>query len=62
MRDTVIIKGGEGEEAKVPSEKVSEVESRQVFETEDFGDEYTPELPTRENRLRKTISEQTSAG
>ena len=36
----------------------SEVEVRRVFETEDFGDELTPELREQEQRLR----EQTSGG
>ena len=30
-----------------------EVEIRQVFESEDFGDEFTPELREQEERLRK---------
>src|SRR3954470_5179682 len=33
-----------------------EVEIRQVFESEDFGDEFTPELREQEERLRKKIS------
>jgi len=33
-----------------------EVEIRQVFEAEDFGDEFTPELQQREARLREQIS------
>ena len=31
----------------------SEIEIRQVFEAEDFGDEFTPELREQEERLRK---------
>ena len=33
-----------------------EVEIRQVFEKEDFGKEFTPELQAREERLREGIS------
>ena len=35
-----------------------EVEIRQVFEAEDFGKEFTPELQQREARLREQISVQ----
>jgi hypothetical protein len=38
-----------------PMEGESEIEIRQVFETEDFGDEFTPELREREERLRAQI-------
>ena len=34
----------------------SEIEIRQVFENEDFGDEFTPELRAQEDRLRAEIS------
>jgi hypothetical protein len=34
----------------------TEVEIRQVFEAEDFGAEFTPELREQEERLRKQIS------
>ena len=33
----------------------SEIEIRQVFEAEDFGDEFTPELRDAEERLRATL-------
>jgi hypothetical protein len=33
----------------------SEIEIRQVFESEDFGDEFTPELREQEERLRAQI-------
>ncbi len=33
----------------------SEIEIRQVFETEDFGGELTPELRAQEDRLRATL-------
>ena len=36
-----------------PTEGESEIEIRQVFETEDFGDEFTPELREREARIRE---------
>lgn len=35
------------------------LEIRPVFEAEDFGDEYTPELREREQLLRKEIAEKT---
>src|SRR3982750_4706901 len=34
----------------------SEIEIRQVFENEDFGDEFTPELREQEDRLRAEIA------
>ena len=39
-----------------PMEGESEVEIRQVFENEDFGAEFTPELREREDRLRAEIA------
>ena len=38
-----------------PMNEDSEVEIRQVFETEDFGDELTPELREQEARLRAQV-------
>ena len=38
-----------------------EVEIRQVFETEDFGDEMTPELREQEDRLRAEAEQQQAA-
>jgi hypothetical protein len=38
-----------------PFEEDSEIEIRQVFEAEDFGAEFTPELRAQEERLRATI-------
>jgi hypothetical protein len=35
-----------------PTGEESEVELRQVFEAEDFGDEFTPELREQEERIR----------
>lgn len=34
----------------------AEIEIRQVFEAEDFGAEFTPELRAQEERLRDTIA------
>jgi hypothetical protein len=34
----------------------SEIEIRQVFEADDFGAEFTPELREQEERLRKQMS------
>lgn len=39
-----------------PHEEECEVEIRQVFEAEDFGAEFTPELREQEERLRKGIA------
>jgi hypothetical protein len=38
----------------------TEVEIRQVFEAEDFGAEFTPELRAQEERLRKQAAEKAS--
>jgi hypothetical protein len=38
-----------------PMNEDSEIEIRQVFETEDFGDELTPELREQEERLRAQV-------
>jgi hypothetical protein len=35
-----------------------DIEIRQVFEAEDFGEEFTPELREQEERLREQIAEQ----
>lgn len=39
-----------------PHDEASEIEIRQVFEAEDFGDAITPELRTREDELRNGIA------
>ena len=39
----------------------AEIEIRPIFEAEEFGDEYTPELREQEDRLREQIAKQTSA-
>ena len=39
-----------------PHEGDSEIEIRQVFEAEDFGAEFTPELREQEERLRERIA------
>ena len=41
-----------------PHEGESEIELRQVFEAEDFGPEFTPELREQEERIRAQISAQ----
>jgi hypothetical protein len=41
----------------MPGEE-SEIEIRPVFEAEDFGTEYTPELRAQDERLRATIEQQ----
>lgn len=41
-----------------PHEGESELELRQVFEAEDFGDELTPELREAEERLRSQVESQ----
>jgi hypothetical protein len=38
-----------------PSDEESEIEIRQVFEADDFGAEFTPELRAQEERLRAQI-------
>ncbi len=38
-----------------PLDGESEIEIRQVFEAEDFGEEFTPELREREERLRAEL-------
>lgn len=40
-----------------PHEEDGHVEIRQVFEAEDFGDEFTPELREKEERLRAKLEE-----
>jgi hypothetical protein len=35
----------------------SELEIRQIFETEDFGAEFTPELRAQEERIRREAAE-----
>src|ERR1700752_393560 len=40
-----------------PMEGESEIEIRQVFEADDFGAEFTPELREQEERLRKQVAE-----
>ena len=39
-----------------PFDGGAEIEIRQVFEAEDFGAEFTPELKEQENRLRKQVA------
>ena len=44
-----------------PMSGESEIEIRQVFEAEDFGEEFTPELREQEERLRAQIEKQTKS-
>jgi hypothetical protein len=44
-----------------PMRTDSEIEIRQVYSAEDFGDVYTPELQARDDRLREEIERQTKA-
>jgi hypothetical protein len=39
----------------------SEIEIRQVFDAEDFGEAFTPELREQEDRLRAKVAERTKA-
>ena len=39
-----------------PMESESEIEIRQVFEADDFGEEFTPELREQEERLRAELA------
>ena len=41
-----------------PHEGESEIEIRQVFEAEDFGEEFTPELREQEERIRAKVAGQ----
>jgi hypothetical protein len=43
-----------------PTGEESVLELRPVFEAEDFGEEYTPELQERDRRLREQLGEQGS--
>ncbi|QCI67436.1 YciI family protein [Phreatobacter stygius] len=45
-----------------PFEGESELEIRQVFEAEDFGAEFTPELREQEDRLRAEAAKQANKG
>lgn len=44
-----------------PTGEQAEIEIRQVFESCDFGEEFTPELREQEERLREKIAEQADA-
>ena len=44
-----------------PTGAESEIEIRPVFEAEDFGDEFTPELREQEGRLRREVDGQQGA-
>ncbi|MNN83204.1 YCII-related domain protein [compost metagenome] len=40
-----------------PFEGESEIEIRQIFEADDFGEEFTPELREQEERIRQQIAD-----
>jgi hypothetical protein len=40
-----------------PMESESEIEIRQIFEADDFGDTLTPELRAKEERMRRELNE-----
>jgi hypothetical protein len=42
---------------RAPFDRGEEIEIRRVFEAEDFGEEFTPALRAREERLRKEIAQ-----
>ncbi|HKI99718.1 MAG TPA: YciI family protein [bacterium] len=42
--------------------RVSEIEIRQIFEAEDFGDEFTPELREQEERMRREMEKKAGKG
>jgi hypothetical protein len=42
----------------MPGSEATEIEIRQVFEAEDFGAEFTPELRAQEERIRAQSAEQ----
>ena len=46
---------------RAPFDGGAEVEIRQVFETEDFGDELTPEMREAEERMRVQVEERAKA-
>ena len=43
---------------RAPFDGGTEIELRQIFEADDFGEEFTPELRQREDRLRAEVSAQ----
>jgi len=51
-----------GEALPEPDAGESEIEIRQVFESEDFGAEFTPELREQEERQRKRMEELAKSG
>jgi hypothetical protein len=44
-----------------PMRTDSEIEIRQIYSAEDFGETYTPELQERDDRMREEIARQTKA-
>jgi len=47
---------------RIPFEKGEEVEIRQIFEAEDFGAAFTPELRAQEERQRAAIAKNQRGG
>ena len=47
---------------RCPMQEGAELEIRQIFEAEDFGAEFTPELREQEERLRKQVEAQQKKG
>jgi hypothetical protein len=45
-----------------PMEVESDIEIRQIFEAEDFGEAFTPELRAQEERLRKEVEQRGKGG
>jgi len=58
MKVMVIIKATRSSEAGVMPGEEAEIEIRQVFEAEDFGEEFTTELQAQEERLRAELERQ----
>ncbi len=46
---------------RAPFDGGTEIELRQVFEAEDFGEEFTPELREQEERLRQQVASKAQA-
>ena len=46
---------------RAPFDGGTEIELRQVFEAEDFGEEFTPELREQEERLRREVASKAQA-
>jgi hypothetical protein len=58
MKVMVIVKATKNSEAGLMPGEDAELEIRPVFEADDFGAEFTPELRAQEDRLRAEIERQ----